>query len=67
MTQIKIQSSEQSNRCPGSHSWFIEELGLEFMLVGSCFSGRMLLGFLAKDLCIIQVSSMALRISVRVR
>lgn len=34
-------------------------------LVGSCFSGRMLLGFLAKDLCIIQVSSRALGISVR--
>lgn len=34
-------------------------------LVDSCFSGRMLLGFLAKDLCIIQVSSRALGISVR--
>lgn len=45
-------------------SWYVEALGLEFIPVGSCFSGRMRLGFLANDFHITQVSGRALRISL---
>lgn len=58
----KLRTVEQMSRVT---QLVHRRMGLEFMLVGSCFSGMMLLGFLAKDLYITQVPRRALGISLR--